>query len=588
MDASELPPPPLVLRLERALRGRRFLLLVLVLGTLLFSPALRSGLLLDDYLHATMVEGHFPSRRGPTELYDFVSDRDREALLSRDLFPWWTDAHLTVRFFRPLSSAALSGVHRVFGRRALPLHLYSYACWLFAILASHALLRALLPRRAASLATLVLALAPCHAVPLAWVANSEALLSLAFGALALRSYSAWREARAPLDALLSAALFTLCFATGEYSLCFGGYVLALELTRREGLLARFTGMLSFALPAAAYLGLRAALGYGTRASGFYLDPLREPATFLAALPWRVLCLLSNLLLTTDLDGLAGAWARGWYLLLVTGAFAGGLFVARWALSSLEAPVRARAQWLSLGSLLALLPVLAVVPNPRTLGASMLGFSALLGLCFEHAWAGPARLRTGRSAELLRGLVSLAAFAHLFHGPFTAAQSGAHERRQTADFARHLAALRARVPDFAHRQVTVLRGSGVSFFAPFGLSNGGPLPDRWRVLALTGHVLVMRPDERTLLLVAPREHGVFLADRNNLFRSPGSPLVDGAVLERPGVRVTVLQGGEHGPRRVRFEFEHDLDSPEYLWLNEDSTGFRVLELPAPGFGMPLDP
>src|SRR5690242_133234 len=64
-------------------RSRLLLLLLLLAGAGLFSPAILSPLFLDDYLQGAMVEGTFPARRGPFDLYAFVDDGDRAALVAQ-------------------------------------------------------------------------------------------------------------------------------------------------------------------------------------------------------------------------------------------------------------------------------------------------------------------------------------------------------------------------------------------------------------------------------------------------------------------------------------------------------------------------
>src|ERR1700733_12872756 len=158
---------------------------ICVVGVLTFGPGLISPFLLDDYMHAAMVEGTFGRPRGPFDLYDFVNDTDRPALMERGLLPWWAHPQLTIRFFRPLSSAVRWADHKVLGRSTIPLHLHSVAWWIAAILAARTLFRRVLAPRALAIATAVFALSPAHALPLGWLANREVLLSLTFGALGL-------------------------------------------------------------------------------------------------------------------------------------------------------------------------------------------------------------------------------------------------------------------------------------------------------------------------------------------------------------------------------------------------------------------
>ena len=98
-------------------------------------------------------------------------------------------------------------------------------------------------------------------------------MSLVFGALALVAQARWRDARRPRDGLVAVLLFAVSLlAGGEYALCFGGYVLAMDVTIRESVARRVSGWAPFLVPAIAYLAVRGSLGYGTAGSGFYSDP----------------------------------------------------------------------------------------------------------------------------------------------------------------------------------------------------------------------------------------------------------------------------------------------------------------------------
>ena len=286
-------------------KGRRLgLWIVLLAGICVFYPAVRAPLFLDDYLHAAMVEGTFPGQRGPFDLYDFVDDGDRALLAERGLLPWWSHPQLTIRFLRPLSSALLWMVHRVSSHGALPMHLHSLAWWLAAVLAVGALYNRFFSPRVALLGTAMFAVSPCHALPLAWVANSETLVALVFGALALSWQMRFRGGAGLRDAAIATLFFTLSLlGGGEYALAFGGYVLAIEVVhrRRGTLLSRaldhLQGVLPFLVPAGAYLVVRSALHYGAVGSGFYSDPFRDPTAFVRLAPYRVVALLADSWLT---------------------------------------------------------------------------------------------------------------------------------------------------------------------------------------------------------------------------------------------------------------------------------------------------
>ncbi len=582
---------------------RRFALpAILGVGILTYLPALRSPFLLDDYLHLSMVAGTFPAQRNPFDLYDFVSDSDRATLFARGILPWWSDPGLTIRFFRPLSSVLLWINHRLFsldaashftrsGVRPLLLHLASLAWWALAVLAARALYRRLLAPRAAWIATAIFGLGAWHAIPLAWLANSEALVSLSLGTAALVAYVRFREHEGRLrDGAAAAGLFALSLLGGEYALCFTGYVAAIELARRDPIARRARGLLPFALPAAAYLAVRTALGYGTAGSGFYSDPLHDPGAFLRGVPWRLSALLDDGWLTIPSD----TWStnvRGWAPELVALGGFGLLFVpVRRALARRSVRERHAASWLLPGSMLSVLPVLAVVPSARLLGVAALGIAGVVALLLDHAWFGAAERPEPRSAasELTGFAAVLLGFAHFVHGPGTAWLTARQMRQSAVDFADHTAWLAERLPNPASARIAVVRGNAGQFFGPFALAPDGRPPTEWRILSHTGHALVLRKDERTLEIVVPSDRSVFPSGAGNLFRKPETPMHVGDQVAISGMRARILAVGDAGPTDVSFTFDRDLDAPGLTWIAEGFDGFQAADLPKPGFGAPFDP
>lgn len=157
-------------------------------------PALFMPFTIDDFAHRVMLEGDYPSAHpGPSSLYDFVDDANRDALMERGILPWWTHPHLVVRFLRPLSSLTLAFDYRVSRNGAWWGHLHSLLWWAAACGLVYVLLERTFSRRVAQLGVLAYALAPCHVIPLAWLANREALVSTTLGAAGLLLYTQWRR-----------------------------------------------------------------------------------------------------------------------------------------------------------------------------------------------------------------------------------------------------------------------------------------------------------------------------------------------------------------------------------------------------------
>ena len=533
-----------------------------------------------------MARGQFPVPRSPFDLYAFVDDSDRQALFDRGLLPWWSHPQITIRFFRPLSSALLFLDHRIFGAHPFPMHLHSLVWWLFAVLAVRALARRLFPSaRVQLMATAIFALAPCHAVPLSWIANREVLLALTFGVLALPRYAEFRRTRALAPAGLALLLFALAlFSGGEYALSFTGYVVAFDVVRRrESVVSRVTGWLPFALPAAAYMGVRGALHYGSHGSGFYSDPLRDPGRFFHKAPERLVTLLADGWLSVDSTAWTAAWMRVALFVIVAVAVSCGVIAFRRAFAAQADTARENVTWMLAGSLGSLVPVLAVVPSTRLLGVAMVGVSMCVAVVLDFAWWQEKEL-----AGMRRGVTALCAvflgFSHFIHGPGTTWLKARSLRDDARELAWKAGNIAGALPPGAPARVGIVRGSAGMFFAPFALP-GGQVPARWNFLAQGGHVLTQRRDEYTLEVATPKHRGLYPEGDLNLYRSEDERLAVGSEVRVPGLRATILELQDGRPSKVRFTFDVPLE--ELTWFTEQRNGVRVVAVPEPGFGAPFD-
>ena len=539
---------------------------VALIGAFLFGPALACPLFLDDHLQVAMIAGRYPVSRSPWNLYDFISDADRAVLTERGMLPWWSDPELRLRFFRPLSSLLLWADHHVLGERPFPLHLHSFLWWLAAVAAAYRLLGALFRDRVVvSVATIAFAVAPCHVLPLAWLANREALVAVAFGLLALGESVHYANTGELRRLLAAGAAFCAALLAGEYALCLLGYAAAPFLLAKGRRKLSILGL--FGLPTVATLLVRRLYGFGAHGSGFYTDPFDAPSLFASHAPRRALVLSLEGWLGLDGETLP---ATGYLPVLFFLLFATALVVAPAvyrAVRALPGEERRSAVAILVGAFLAMIPVLAVIPSPRLLGAAQLGISLVTALVATHYWRG-----SGGSALA----TTLLLFIAFVHAPVTSALDGLRLRARTTQFLAATPSLEA--PVGRGDEVMILRGRDGAFFAPFALSQTPHA--RFQMLAQSNHVLVLRRGAQSLELVYPR--GRPIVGSMNLFRDGSKPLHTGDTFAAPGIHITVLA---EDPGRVRFDFDAPLDQARF-WANETATEFAAVPLPAIGFGLPL--
>lgn len=546
--------------------------------------ALRGPLVLDDFAQRAMIEGTLTPRRGPFNLYDFVSDDNRAALLDRGAIPWWSDPHLVVRFLRPLSSVLVWVDHRLFGYDAFAPHVLSLLWWVAAVLAAHALYRTALGEQPALVAAAVFALSPTLAIPLVWLANRNTLLTLTFGASALACYVRWRRDRRRAAGLAAAAAFGASALTGEYALCLAGYLAAFEIYHRdEPWRRRLTGALPAAAPLLLYAIAHAALGYRTIASGFYRDPIADPSAYLLALPREISMLLGLTLLEVDETS---SWLASPSFPSV--ALLGGAILVLGSLWTLR---RRRlgagwggAAWFAFGSVLALLPLAATVPSRRILGIAALGMSGAVGFLIDKGarklkWP----LRLGALANV--PVVAMLGYVHLIFAPLetrrlslTAVEAESQSLAQftTVQRGERLAGttlvLRAKYPP------TVL-------WTPFLLR--ADAPKHWWVLSQTFEQMAAIRISPSSIDVVGEENPLFPVGPGDIFRT--IPFNAGDVVEILGLRATVLRVDENGrPKAVHYDLDRDLDGPDVAWISEGRTGFGAVVPPPVGIGVRLAP
>ncbi|MGA3124563.1 MAG: hypothetical protein ABSF69_27720 [Polyangiaceae bacterium] len=571
--------------------GTRVLfVVVLLVAAAAHWPALRAPLVLDDFAQRAMIEGRLTPSRNLFDLFDFVADDNRASLLDRGVLPWWSDPLLKTRFLRPLPSLLVWLDYELSGYHSFAPHLRSLFWWAVAVAAAGTLFRSVLSERAAAVGTLVFALSPAHTVPIWWLANRDVLVSVAVGSFALARYVRWRHGRSKRDGAISTCLWAAAMLTGEYALCFTGYVAAIEFARRGDTVARrMSGLAVFALPLFAYLGIRAALGYGVHGSGFYHDPLADLGSYISGTPRALAILLGAAWFGID-DRWSASASLEW-LVLVGAAIVLAMGIARASASRRQdARSRSGTLWLLVGSVLALLPVAAVQPSTRLLAVGALGVCALVGVVIDAAWTdlteGMWRSREGAPTTAVTAVAALGlVYAHFIHVPVQAYWFSRRATEEEPVYSRRLAWVRENLSP-SKTTVVVLRGTTptTALAAPFMLRSTDP--ERWRVLTQAfGRLVAVRSGSRSLDVVQDGAEPLVYLGPTDPVRATG--MAEGETFEVPGMRTTVVSVDGNGqPGRLRFEFDRDLDAPSFWWIVEGENGFREVRLPSVNQGVRL--
>jgi len=557
--------------------------IAVVIGLILTLPALRGGLLGDDYVHRSILlgVGNVGAQARPLlDLFAFVPEgpRHKEALELGTL-TWWAHPQLKVHLLRPVASLT---------------HLLDYALWpdSFALQHLHSLLWYALAvftvasfyRRVhgatvvAGLAAIFFAVEDAHALCAGWLANRHALVSLVVGMLALHAHHRWRRGQGTGWAVAAVCALAVALLCSEAALGAAAYIVAWELTMEDSPWPRrLAALLPYGLVVAAWRVMYSALGYGTNGSGLYVDPGLHPIGFLVALAerWPILQLAQWFQAPVDL-----------FLLLPRGAQVGLVALSVLACAIL---LRAflpllvgsrRARFWALGMSLSLVPLCAAFPMNRLLLFSGVGAFPLLALLIQRT-----SLLSGRGPESARGR-TLAAFLLVLHGPLAAVlllvTVGALPLFAGAFEHGHLTAPTDGDPPGRTFVFVTGQEFPVVYLAIIRqLEAPAVAPRRVALLSsISSRNTAYREDRDTLVVVA--EAGFLRASVDRLERSLDLPFQVGERIERPDFTAEVRALTADGrPLEVAFHFHAPLESPEYRWLAWGRNGAQEFALPEVG-------
>lgn len=577
--------------LSRLLAARAAPLWAILLGLLLLSPSLPSGLAADDWFHRLVLTGNDTLagvHHRSMDLFVF-SNGDPvvgHAQQESGLLGWWADPSTALAYFRPLASLTHLLDYRLFPDAPLWMHVHSLL-WFFAGLVA---LRFVYARFAevplvATLALLLYSVDDAHGFVVSWIANRNALLALALGAPVLVLHDRFRRGGEGKAAVLAPVLFFASLFAGESAAAIGGYLLAYAVFMEDGRVVR-RGMtiVPYGIAFLAWRALYAALGYGTHGSGLAVDPVHDPLGYAQAVAVRLPVLLLGQLALPPSDV--------WEIFPVLGKFIQPavyavaivvpvlLAVLLWPILKSERSAR----FWALGMVLAALPPCSQVPHDRLLlfvgiGAQALVARLLVAVLGSEAWT----TRNGRT----RLPVALGAgFAVVVHGvlaplwlPFRA--------RGPADVTRMLSTADRTIPSdpSAREKTVVLVNPPADAFAGYlpmmRAGTGRVIPRHLRWIA-TG------ASAATITRTGPADLHVSLADgfmslaSERMQRSAEHPMPVGYTVSLAGMTVVVKEvTADARPKAIDAHFEKPLEDPSLVFLEWEPDGYVPFPIPPVG-------
>lgn len=557
--------------------------------------------------------------RGPLQSFVFADGdpRKNESLRDMGMFPWWAVTHAKLAFFRPLASAYHWLDYRLWNDRPAPMHAENVALYAVLCVLAFLLYRQLFDSLwVAALAAFVFTVNDGNGSTVGWISSRNTLMATICCVLVLIAHDAWRKRRSLAYAVAAGSALATGLLCGEATLSVGAYLLAYALFLEQGTARqRMLTLVPYGIIATAYLIAYRWAGYGSAGSGWYTDPGSDPLGFAAALAFNLPILLFTLWAAFPTPIFAAGPTLTFVLSLVVLSLLGCVIVLLVPL--LRANPSARF-WL-LGSIIAIIPVCSVIPQPRVLIVASIGGAAIVAQ-YLSAWMDHrqcsrligAILVASIAVQLLGRLVPLGyallpiiltilgamLYALFRYGRRTeswlpagtgwrigagalasvwvttqlivAPNSLPNTSRSVGTMGRRLNEAYASLPadsQVADQTLVVLQTPNDFmswYFTCMRLAEGQPLPRHTRVLSASLRDLsIERTDERTIVL---RTENGFVGNRGaSIYRDGNSPMSAGEKVNLSGVTVEVLRTDDQGwPLDARFAFDRPLEDPALLW------------------------
>jgi hypothetical protein len=565
-----------------------FPLIVAALSVLLALPALRAGLVLDDYYHRAILRLGSPYRDllgPPAAMFRFFRGDPTRTRQIMDLgaFPWWTDPTLKGEFLQAITVLTHRLDYALWPDWPSLMHAQSLF-WLGTAVAVAAVFyrRMLGATGVAAVAAVLFAVDDARGATVSFIANRNVLIAATFGISALVCHDRWRRGGSRLAAFVALILLALALFSKEEGIGTCAYLAAYALFadpagRRRGCLA-VTG---YAVVVIFWQALRASWGFGVHDMGLYIDPLTEPGPFAAALSHRAPLILfgqwgpipaeTAVVLRPPVSGVF------WWVAVVLV----GLLIL--AVAPLLKCDRLARFWAA-GMVFATIPVCATFPMDRLLTFVGLGACGLLAQFWAFVFAG-----TGSAPSNPWWRIPARALAWFFVGVHAVWAPLALPLRATSPLGPWWIEDRLNVhvplgPSIAERTLVVVNAPSAVHAGYLSFRDGAigkPVPRHMRVLApAIPAVSILRLDEHTLEIRPGRGYLDLGLDR--VFRSERRPMAPGEEVRLTGMtaRVTALTADDR-PAVATFRFDEPLESPTFMWLCFLGIGFEPFVPPAVG-------
>ncbi|PRP97352.1 hypothetical protein ENSA7_67020 [Enhygromyxa salina] len=546
------------------------LFLCVILGVLLASPALTSGLLADDVGQRAFILATLNGQTDAPWWDMFVlfgaSPEQLVQLRYQGQVPWWTSTELHIAFWRPLTAATHYLDYMLWPEQAWLMHLHQLAWHGLACGLAWALYRRVSSSAcAAGAAAIGLSLTHLHLSATAWLAHRNAVLVLVCALACLLAHDRWRRDGWWPGLVLGPLAYLAGLLCGEMGVAVLGFVLAYALTLDHATLARRAATL------APYLGVTVvwrfvydALGYGVVGSGIYLDPVAAPGVWLAAAPGRMLELLIYGLGPPGEIGSAAIGRAAGALVVVAAIVAAG-----WPS---QTEVRQRIAFAAIGLVLSLIPMTATAAHDRVLVVATIGSCMLFGEVLNAASDSDRQPGVG----LRLGAVAMIA-VHYVISPIASVVVAANVERFKVSSLPYPIASSLDDSKLRRQSLIVLHTPNLLAATLVPVSRqarGLNRPNFTWVLHAepTAKLEVRLLDPHTLELHDPQ--GWLRGPDSLLVRGPAEPFAVGDQVQTLDYSLTVLEVVDGRPTRVSVEFHRPVNDPSFALVSWSGQDFEL--------------
>jgi hypothetical protein len=621
MEARDSYSFPLYHRIGQAARpiitSRYWIVIVLIVGILLYTPFLFSGFFQDDYgLRLQFSPDIFEKYNIPPEvmqnsvlnLYGFSWDSSARFGIGQDhgFAPWWASNRIKTNFFRPLSSLTLALDFSLWPDTPLLIHIHSLLWFCLLIVLTHRLYRSISGSAAvAGISLLLFVIDDTLSGPVGWISNRHALVAMVFCVLCVWLYHQGGSKKQWPYIAGACGVYALALLASEMGLVTFAYLFAYMLILdRDIWPGKVKRIAPFILITVVWRFAYAELGYGASGTLLYIDPLLNPVDFITQMSTRIPALLFSAVGPPAVDLLLAFSPQA--MAAAAAVFLIPLGLLAWAVYPVLKAHRTSAFWL-LGLLAAIVPLVTGIPQNRNLGLVSLGVMVLAGQLFvDVATARKTGPLTTFQRILLRIAVPLLVILFFFVSPLmvisnpATTQTSADSQARAADFGSE--------PDLVAQHLYVINPPGaMSLTAGLlqRLFTDKPMPASINYLSSGfAPVTIERVDAQTLLVTPEGGYtplpGPIVDDKTgmvtpigleNVYRAldgfhynPRNPMQVGQVVALSEVTVEVTQMTSDGRiAQAAFTFAYPLEGSRYVWLlwHEATSTYERVQMPSVG-------